>query len=397
MSTPTRITIPVASFRHLETPFLNRGYRDYFAVVDIRELPDLSQWRKINVRDPKLTGTVPDHIRGSVNEQPELFVFMNRGLVLSIDDAEFDAKASAVTVTLKDPKIHGLLDGGHTYNILLEERAALQEPQYVRVEFLQGFRAEEVPNIVDARNTSNQVRDQSLMNLKGDFGPLQEALAGSRFEKLIAYSEYELGEDGEPKPIDVRDVISILTCFDREHFDANSHPVVAYSSKAQCLKHFKAHRDSYRRIYPIARQLLELHDLVHLHLPELYNVARKERDGVSSGRFGGLTGVTSYQTPKVLLRFLGEKSTYAIPAGFIYPVLAGFRAMLSERGGAYAWASPVDPQIAIKGELGRTLAYRVGSFALEMQNPNKTGKTALVWSSCYEACENALLRQSAQR
>jgi len=32
-------------------------------VVDVRDLPDLSEWRKINVRDPKMTGAVPNRIR----------------------------------------------------------------------------------------------------------------------------------------------------------------------------------------------------------------------------------------------------------------------------------------------------------------------------------------------
>src|SRR6185369_642902 len=157
-----RLSFPVVSFRHLETPFMRKGYRDYFAVVEIKDLPDLSGWRKINVRDPKLSGSVPKAIRQSLTDNPEAFVFMNRGIVLSVDSVSFDAKTSALTVALKDPDLHGLLDGGHTYNIALEERVVLQEPQYLRVEILEGFRAEEIPQLVDARNTSNQVRDQSL-------------------------------------------------------------------------------------------------------------------------------------------------------------------------------------------------------------------------------------------
>ena len=51
-ATTARFTIPVASFRHLETPLQKQGYRNYFAIVDIHQLPDFNGWRKINVRDP---------------------------------------------------------------------------------------------------------------------------------------------------------------------------------------------------------------------------------------------------------------------------------------------------------------------------------------------------------
>ena len=190
MDSPTRFTFPVISFRHLETPFQKQGYRDYFAVVEIQQLPDLSGWRKINVRDPKLTGSLPDKIRGSVRDNPEMFLFMNRGVVLSAESVSFDNKSSKLTVTVRDPSLHGLLDGGHTYNILLEEREGLEELQYVKLEILEGFKSEEIPNLVDARNSSAQVRDQSLMNLSGEFEKLKQAIAKHRYADLIAYKEH---------------------------------------------------------------------------------------------------------------------------------------------------------------------------------------------------------------
>src|SRR5438105_264815 len=81
----TSVTMPVVSFRHLETPYQRNGYRNYFAVVATKDLPDLSEWRRINVRDPKTKGAVPTAIRDGFLEYPELFLFMNRGLVLSVD------------------------------------------------------------------------------------------------------------------------------------------------------------------------------------------------------------------------------------------------------------------------------------------------------------------------
>src|SRR2546423_1665542 len=111
------ISFNVHSFRHLETPFKRQGHKDYYAIVNVNDLPDLSAWRKINVRDPKLTGKVPKAIRQGFKDQ-ELFTFMNRGIVLAVESVSFDQVTSILTITLSNPLLHGLLDGGHTYNIV---------------------------------------------------------------------------------------------------------------------------------------------------------------------------------------------------------------------------------------------------------------------------------------
>jgi len=377
----TKLSFPVISFRNLETPqhIQKQGYRDYFAMVDVKTLPDLAAWRKINVRDPKLTGSVPDAIRQSVLGNPDMFAFMNRGIVISVESAQFDNKSNQLTLGLRDPSLHGLLDGGHTYNILMEEREALEFPQYVRLEVLEGFKPEDIPNLVDARNTSNQVRDQSLMNLSGEFEKLKKALSKTHYADLIAYKEYEVLSNGEPKPIDVRDIIAILTAFDRENFDEKAHPINAYRSKAACLTHFGEHSKAYQKIYPLAPEILELYDLIQLYLPDLYNKAR-------SGKFGHLTGVTTYKGKRrAHLHYINQDSKYGVPAGFTYPILGGFRALLEEKGGRYVWGKGLDPISLLKDGLGETLADTIGNFALDARNPSKTGKSPLVWQACYQA------------
>jgi hypothetical protein len=395
MNNTVTFSLPVVSFRHVETPFLKQGYRDYVAVVDIRHLPDLAGWRKINVRDPKLSGAVPKAIRESVHDNPELFVFLNRGIVLAVQSASFNNQTALLTITLSDPSLHGLLDGGHTYNILVEERQGLQEPQFVKLEILEGFRQEEIPTLVDARNTSNQVRDQSLMNLQGEFEKLKRAVALQQYSGLIAYKEHELLDDGGSKPIDVREVIAILTCFDRANFSERLHPINAYRSKSACLQHFSEHKADYEKIYPLAGDILELYDQVQLMLPDLYNRVRGKSGEVAGGKFGKLTGVTTYDGKRrAQLLFIGQESKYGVPAGFVYPVLAAFRALLNEKAGRYEWGKGVDPLTLLKGQLGETLADTIGNFALDARNPSKTGKSPLVWQACYQAAQVAYLSRS---
>lgn len=384
-------SFPAVSFRNLDTPFPEIGYRDYVAIVKISDLPDFAKWRKINVRDPKLTGSVPKAIRKSVSENPELFIFMNRGIVLAAERVSFDNKTKRVTVVMSDPKLHGLLDGGHTYNIVREEQENLDFPQYVKLEMLEGFTQDEIPLLVDARNTSNQVRDQSLMNLQGEFEKLKRALSKQPFADLIAYKEHEVLDDGSSKPLDVRDIIAILTCFDRCNFDSRVHPINAYRSKAACLDHFSAHKTDYEKIYPLAGDILRLFDEIQAQVPELYNRVRGRGGEVVGGRFGKLTGVATYKNA-VALPFTGVESKYGVPLGFVYPILGAFRALLEEKHGRYVWAKGLDPFILLSGDLGETLADTIGNFALDARNPSKTGKSPLVWQACYQAAEVSYLR-----
>lgn len=389
---PQRFSIPVESFRHLDTPFAKSGYRDYFSVISVKNLPDFSSWRRINVRDPKLSGGVPDKISAGFREKPDLFLFMNRGIVLAAHSVSFDNKTNVLNVTMTDPELHGLLDGGHTYDIVTSEFGSLDFDQFVRVEILEGFAADELPNLVDARNTSTQVKDESLMNLKGEFDKLKTALKGKSYADLIAFKEYEFDDDGNPKPIDVRDVVAILTVFDRKNFSDSIHPINSYRSKAACLKHFENHIEDYSKIYPLANDILSLYDTIRLKLPELYNSARGSKGDVSGGKFGKLTGVSTLKGKRaVKLHFIDGNSKYNVPEGFVFPILGAFRALLEEKNGKYAWGKNIDPFKLLEGDLGIRLADTIGNFALDAKNPSKTGKSPLVWQACYQAGQVAYL------
>ncbi len=394
----TRLSFPTYSFRRIETPFDKKpGYRNYVAVVEVSDLPDLKDWRRINVRDPKLTGSLPREIKDSFLSRRETFLFFNRGIVISIAGVEFkagtDEKTGTLTLILSDQNLHGLLDGGHTYEILMQNRGDLEakgEKQFVKLELIEGFDTDELVNLVDARNSSNQVKDESLLNLDQKFEEIKECLQGQPYSGHIAYKEYETFPDGTPKPISIREIISLLMTMDRQHFSASVHPINTYRSKAACLNHFREHPEAFKKIYPIAPEILKLWDTIHLQLPELYNAVRGEKGDVTGGRFGKLTGVAYSKGSAWTLDFTGKQSSYSIPAGFKYPILGAFRAILEDGGRRYKWG--IDPFEMFSDGLGKDLARTIGEFALDAQNPSKTGKSQIVWQSCYQSAELAYLR-----
>ena len=104
-------------------------------------------------------------------------------------------------------------------------------------------------------------------------------------------------------------------------------------------------------------------------------------------------GVTTYKGKrKTPLLFIGQESNYGVPAGFVYPMLGAFRALLETKGGRYVWGKGLDPVNLLKGTLGEKLAETIGNFALDARNPSKTGKQPLVWQSCYQAGQVVYLK-----
>ncbi len=389
------VAFPSVSFRRIASPLDSLGQRSYVAVVNVFDIPDLSAWRKINVRDAKLTGAVPRGIRETLDSNPGMFLFKNRGLVITCGKVSHDNETGTVQLGLSDENLHGLLDGGHTYEVIKEyikqtERSelSLDRQAYVRLELMEGLKAEEIRDVVEARNTSNQVKDQSLLNLQGKFDDIKQAIEHQPYATQVAYSEYEIleGSDGsKPKPIDIRDIVAILTAFDRDHFTENAHPIVAYSSKANCLNRFESHVDSYRKIYPLTPDLLKLWDTIHQDLPDWYRIARMNQG--QGSRFGRITGVSTLKGKATPLYFLGSDSSYAIPTAFKYPILAAMRAFLEECNGQYVWGKGLNPFEVLANGLGEQLADALLSYALDLQNPNKLGKTSIVWDQCYSKAQ----------
>src|SRR5262245_6723785 len=389
------LSVPVFSFRRIETPYERRhGYRNHVAVIDAKDIPDLTEWRQINVRDPKTRGRVPNAIRTTFTENPDEFLFMNRGMVIAAERVDFKETANGkrLDLVMVDPKIHGLLDGGHTYRIVKEAAATLPEgdvPRFVRVEILTGFDRDTISDVVEARNTSNQVRDESLANLREEFEPIKDVLSDHKYFNLIAWSEYEELQTGKPKPIDVRDLISYLITFDTQAFSSTSQPLIAYKDKRACLRHFQEHKKHLGKLYPLLPDMLRLWDEIHSGWRGWYGEGRKEEAGIQ-GRFLKLTAVLQSPEP---LYFKGVDVDYRMPEAYKYPMLSALRAAIKVQGRGAKWST--DP-FELLQMTGSALTNIVGNTVRATNNPNKVGKDVGTWSSCYLVVESAMRSNMTQ-
>lgn len=128
---------------------------------------------------------------------------MNRGLLLSAKEISFNNETNEVSLVFEDTTVHGDVDGGHTYKIIKHFAPTLERgEQYVKVEVLTGI--EEIfEQLAAARNTSVQVKDQSIAELENRFNLIKEAFRNERFYNDISYKENDV------KRIDVSDIYAI--------------------------------------------------------------------------------------------------------------------------------------------------------------------------------------------
>ena len=392
--TSTLIKFPVLSLRKIEGPSEGISAKTYIAVVNIKDVPDaLDDWRDLNVRDPKITGGVAQKIESTLQDNPESFFYRNRGMTVIADKVTFDTKTCIVEMEMTDKDQNGLLDGGHTYSVIrnfigsLPPEKAAEYNAFVKVEILEGVHDHQaVVDIVESRNTSQQVKEQSIQELLKSYETIKEVLADKPYAENIAYKEYELLEDGSKKTLDIKEILSYLYCFDTESFDDKIHPLTAYSRKSGVISHFRDKRDRMEKYIPLLPQILELRDLIYYELPDAYNS--------QGGKFGMLTGIIKVdegsRREKIKLPFTGYQSSFHIPSGFIYPILAAFRNLITVKDGKCSWK--VDP-IKFFQQLKVDLAVKVGDQAKEFRNPNKLGKDVATWNLCYYVVQLEALKR----
>ena len=361
----------------------------YSTILPIDQLPDLDDWMKINPRGQNLNTALSKKVSESLFEQPLLFVLKNRGLTLMAQNVRYDNRSEVLSFELDDEESHGLLDGGHTYRIIKEYLKDYGDDIFnmpmIRLEIIESddIVDEERVDIVKARNSSTQVKDDSIANLNNYFDKIKEEVGGEEYADHISYKENDLGEDMTKKPIAISEILSYLKCFDQQ-FGRGDQPIIAYSGKGSILKKFAndlpGEREKTECLIPLLKDILKLHDKIYLRLPDWYN-----SDG---GKFGRLTGVivaeskaeSARKRKKTELQFIGEESGYRIPAGYIYPLLAAFRANLKDDG-TVGWKVP--PEELLEA-VGPKLASFIGERALALKNPNQLGKDKSVWQLCYQ-------------
>lgn len=348
----------------------------------------------INPRTQKQSSTPSKAMHETLRDTPESFVFRNRGMTFIAQDAVWDNKTELLELTCvldsdAESQSNGLADGGHTYDVIKDFIAAADESQQkgitaeVRLDIITGFnqKVEDITEIVESRNTSTQVRDETILNYRGVFKPIEEAVKGLPFSSEIAYYENQLKDEKNPeagyRQLNVNSILSYLMCFDAETYNENQHPVAAYSSKKKALdwyeKRFKEDPKDVAALAKLLPTILPLRDYVEAQIPKLWNKV--------SGRFGDQKGVKKLKKPTTL-DFSEYEVEYVIPGGFVYPLLSSFRALIVKTDRGYEFKKdPKEVFDKMNAESGKSLVYKLVN--VQDKDPQTMGKNAELYDSCY--------------
>lgn len=210
-------------------------------------------------------------------------------------------------------------------------------PNFIKVTVIIGLPHEVIPEVAGANNTSVQVKAQSLLELKGAFQPLKDALKGTLLENDVQWRE---GDEGKIK---IEDVVAAMTCFRSDVYtigDRKRTPHNAYAYKTGLIDEFRKDIAGYHALAPKLPEILEFQDYIRTQPKKVYNE--------SGGRFGGLKFVDSIYTdskgekrakplPPFVMPFTGEKVEHRLNIAAVFPILAAFRQLIKREGDEFVW------------------------------------------------------------
>jgi len=372
----------VQNVRSVTSP-ADKSIVTYFIWVDFNDLPETFP-TDVNPRKPKMTTSVAKALLNAVADDNTNFDINNRGMVITAKSFVYDTSSHKVTLDFGDETLkYGLLDGGHTYRAIIDNRGKIPAKvhKYVRLEIIVGHDLD-VVGLADARNTSVEVSDIALYELDGKFEFIKEALKNQSYANDVGY------KDNDPKRVPVVELLKLLFSFNINKFKNDmSMPVQAYSGKSMVFKDVKNELDKgsgniYQQLAPLLPDLVSLYELIESDIPQKYK-DYKTATG-SKARFGhvrGIEGAGSYHSP-----YTSNVISYSIASGYIMPIFGAFRALLEFKDDSHTeigWR--FDPK-DVWEKVGSQLVQN--TFETN-NNPQLAGKDSNLWRSNYRVVDSA--------
>ena len=382
--------------RRLPDPNFQRphGLEHHLLLVAVNELPpDVPM--EANARRPNTNKQVYREVRESLlNEvgEPGTFHLKNKGIVIIAESVQQISGASDEYRVVLDRTCQGILDGGHTYQLIQEAKTqnSLPSDQYVFVQIRTGVPQAWVPDISRGLNTSVQVQDMSLDKLKGLFAWLIEDLKGQSYYKRIGWSE------NEECAYDARDIIALLYLFNIGLFpNSDSHPIAGYEKKSEALRKFEENEQGFRNLRPVLKDILFLHDYVARTAADFYNQGAKDSGLKARGR--ALRFIKQGKRPFSFI-FMGDKELgdCRLEEAALYPILAAFRLFLVQdhHSGECRWSTSFTQVKQAWAGMAFDLIKATHNTATEVgSSNNQIGKSRLHWDGIYQKVENYKLKQ----
>jgi hypothetical protein len=374
-------TFPTKFVRRVPDPVFHEDYgmERHFMFVPVAAVP-AGLPMDPNARVPNIRRSVYKEVRESLQKPDGQFHLKHKGITLVAQSVE---KKTESTYLVHFEKGHGILDGGHTYSLILEEQKAGRLPtddlphkkeQFVKFEIVTRAPVDWIPDMAGGLNTSVQVQDMSLDNLEGKFDWIKNVIKDQPYASRIAWRE------NEDKDVDGRDVVSFLTCFNIDEYPndvSDTQPVIAYEKKAAALRLYEDKTSSYQKLAPIVKDIFTLHDIIRSEAQRYWNE--------EGGKFGSLAFV-EYRKKEFELPFLAQTTPYQLMNGALYPILAAFRWMVEPdaKTEQFRWRGGFRNVKRLWEDSALELLKMTKQASDELgRNPNAVGKSRNHWANLF--------------
>lgn len=369
--------------RRLPDPFSNttHGTERHIFFVAVADVPNGISLEPAP-RNPKVRWDVYKDVQNSlldVDCTPGTFHLKNAGITIVAQDVK---KVDDDEYRIKLGNGHGIINGSLTYRLICD---VLRDPdleipakQFVKIEVLTHVPEEWIGEISNGLNASMQGQAESLAALGDALAWLRKDLEDEPYFDSIAWTENERGT------CDVQDILCALTCFNTVSYpnSGSVHPVVTYEKKSVVLSSFAEEYKtnggrSYRRLRPIIKDILKLHDTIQLEFPKLCeNVEQDAPELIEHAK----------KSPHEFT-FLQARSTERLARGALYPILAAFRWMVEDDPDAdtVRWRGGFDNVIRRWRDTGGRLITQTVDKSREVgHNSDAIGKSASHWGALHK-------------
>lgn len=383
-----KLSFKAKSFKKMEDPVDRmKDMVKYVFYAQANTIPyELNDWMETNPREQKMSTNVAKEIQDSLRENIN-FHELNRGVVISAVSVHFDNQSGIVEIQLDNPQIHGNIDGGHTLRAIFEsnQKQITADERYV---FFEVFTGVESPvELAAARNTSVQVDLKSIEELKKSFDVIKSTLEPLPFSKRIAYKMNEHYNDAETNPIDIREVLAIISMFSQTLYPylnadgslSAQQPIQCYTGKEATLRKFvnlkkDAREEMIMNMEGLFSQIFDLWEKIETNFSEYSLKVNKKYTGRKYSKF---------QEREIVSQslFCEKPLNYVVPRGLIYPIVSAFRALVKIDPDTKKYYFDKDP-ILFADLIGPKL---VGIVLDEKgENPDVIGKNANLWSNLFK-------------
>jgi hypothetical protein len=350
----------------------------------------------------KVYREVATHLRNENDEGSwNSFHLKNKGITILADKVTRGTEENVYELNFSSDS-QGIVDGGHTYKIICENKDFIRQrnqdvpesaegadgdagpapiAQYVKIEVLTGLSSDLTTEIARGLNTAVQVREQSLANHAGKFKWIKSELGSEPYFGDIAFRE---NENGLYDATDLLCVLELFNIFDYPNDGSSKHPLRAYTGRENVLKSFirggRGQRPALERLRPILKDVLCLHDTISSQARDLWNAQGGKRKG------GRLAFVDAATKADFVFPFLGSTGRYRLYKGALFPILASFRWMVVEdsSNGTVKWRNGFEEVLGIWNSLAIKLLEATRETSDELgRKADVVGKSSNHWKNLY--------------